>query len=727
MDKKLHYKIWNTIRDFRIFEAIELLKEQLKTLPVPSIVDNLNNIESTYRYMINYMIAGSPDSSRSTILNEVINKLHYINDSLLRESSSPVAPDIYYSILRNVRFSNYNLERLLNNYFDATATLELANISEKYSDELSKKKEDALEDLFNYTFTLYENGEEINRLVDTVNAHEADYELQAQIVSALTLGLNFFYSGKALNALIDIYEKNINNKISARALTGIVLTVNTYPYRISIDKKIMDRLSLWKDSIIVYSQLKEVVKNIIFTRDTDRVADKMRNEVIPEIMKLKPGLMQKLKESNMDIESMTADNPEWEEILDKNGISVKLREINDLQMEGVDVMMTAFSQLKYFPFFNRINNWFLPFDSNNSGINITDDKHRKSLDSLLSVEGLICDSDKYSLAIAISKMPPEQTDMMLNQINANASQLAEAVKEMKDKSSMPEFDIELIKYLRDLFRFFRLFRDRKFFKDPFSKPFDFFDLPVIGEMMNESEILHIVSEFYFKRGFYKDALEILTHLENEDSANSYYWEKRGYCLHSLKEYELALDAYKKAELVKEPSGWLLEKLAVLNRRLGYYAEAEGYYKKLLTTDNDNIKYLFSLGDILLNLDKIDEALQNFYHAEYLSPENKKIKRAVAWAELIKGNFDKSTNYFDKLIVDSKEPSDYMNSGHLSLLADDYHSAEDKYLKAASLYNVKSKSEFRELFYNDLDILKKFGVADSTISLLLDDITNKLDK
>lgn len=726
MDKKQHYKIWSIIRDKRIFEAISLLKSEITAIGNSRMADALANVENTYSYMIDFMLGGNPDSSRADILNDIINRLHSINDSVLRESLKPAGSSSYYSALRMTDFSGSRLRPLLDSYFDAYATASLAALAGSDDKEVFKRKEECLNSLFDYTFSISDSSDEFDQLSDAVTSPSAPYELQAQIVSALTLGLNFFYSKKALNTLIDIYEKKINDKIAVRALTGIVLTLALYPYRVSIDKKTTDRLSLWKDSIITYRQLREVVRNIVFTRDTDRVADKMKNEVIPEIMKLKPGFMQKLRDSGLDAEGFPSDNPEWEEILEKNGVADRLREISDLQAEGADVMMTAFSQLKSFPFFNRLSNWFLPFDCNHTELKLSEETHRGALETLLSIEGMICDSDRYSLALAMSRMPESQKNMMLSQVEANAEQLSEAVKEMKSKSSMPEFDIELLRYIRDLFRFFRLFRDKGSFRDPFSKPFDFVDLPVIGEMMKDPEVLHIASEFYFKRGFYKDALEILKALKDEDSSDSYYWEKRGYCNHALKNFDEALECYKKAELLKKPSRWLTEKLAVLNRRLGNYSESAEYYASLLESDPDNVKLLFSLGDVLLSDNRLDDALRNFYHAEYLSPDSARIKRAVAWAEMLKGNIEKSRKYFSSLTENSKEPSDFINLGHLALLSNEVGYAENMYLKAIELHDDKSAASFRESFMADYKLLSGFGVDDATISILLDDITRKIN-
>lgn len=34
-----------------------------------------------------------------------------------------------------------------------------------------------------------------------------------------------------------------------------------------------------------------------------------------------------------------------------------------LQMEGADIYMATFRQLKHFPFFQKMQNWFLPFSA----------------------------------------------------------------------------------------------------------------------------------------------------------------------------------------------------------------------------------------------------------------------------------------------------------------------------------------------------------------------------
>lgn len=84
----------------------------------------------------------------------------------------------------------------------------------------------------------------------------------------------------------------------------------------------------------------------------------MREEIIPEMMK-----NPKLNLEGLD-EDAEDHNPEWEEWIDRSGITDKLRELGELQMSGADVYMSTFSQLKHFPFFRKISHWFYPLTPN---------------------------------------------------------------------------------------------------------------------------------------------------------------------------------------------------------------------------------------------------------------------------------------------------------------------------------------------------------------------------
>ena len=67
----------------------------------------------------------------------------------------------------------------------------------------------------------------------------------------------------------------------------------------------------------------------------------------------------------------------------------------------------------------------------------------------------------------MGQMPAAQRDMMLGQFSAQFNQMSEEIKERQLKSSTPVFDSEILMVVRDLYRFFKLYRNRTQLPDPF--------------------------------------------------------------------------------------------------------------------------------------------------------------------------------------------------------------------------------------------------------------------
>lgn len=93
----------------------------------------------------------------------------------------------------------------------------------------------------------------------------------------------------------------------------------------------------------------------------------MREEIIPEMMR-NVNIMRNMKfgfEENPEENDL---NPDWEKAFESSGLGDKIREMNELQLEGADVYMSTFAQLKTYPFFKEPYNWFYPFDMHHSSI-----------------------------------------------------------------------------------------------------------------------------------------------------------------------------------------------------------------------------------------------------------------------------------------------------------------------------------------------------------------------
>lgn len=701
--------------NFRVSEAMSAVGEMLEQSGLKGLLNRLENCRETYRYMVHYLLEGARDDGRNKMLSDLLENLRLLADMSVRAVRSVDSPEYYYSVLR---FNNYKRERLsdiLSEYGKVASELGLAEAADNDTGEIRKQRESIQERLFNTLFTSLGAETDCNDLVRYLNSGYADEDAVALCISAMTLSLLYFYDKAKINSLLDIYDNSESDRIRARALTGILFAMIDNSRRMESDSSLMSRLVLWNDSLETYRHLRELIRIIVGTRDTERVANKMKEEVIPELMKLRPEILRKLREGEVELDaSMLENNPEWEEMLDQSGLTKKMQELSEMQSDGADLMMVTFSNLKQFPFFNKAVNWFLPFDSRHTELNL-DDEMRKFIDMLGNAGGMVCNSDMYSLALASAQMPHAQRQMIAGQLSAQFEQLNEQIKTAAPNSSTPVFDVEALKAVRDLYRFFKLFRKKDGFRDPFARPLDFTHMPIVGNLMREGDVLHIIGEFYFKRGYYPEALPLFLSLSESEGDDCTIWEKIGFCYQSANDYANAAKAYDKAALLRSPGPWLTKKLAYVNRRLGNHAKAAEYYQSALEMEPDNVGLLMNVGNSLLETGDLAGALTHFYHANYISENNPKALRAIAWVEFLNGNFAKSSDYYGRVISQGASASDYLNAGHAKLMQSDYKEAVNFYRLAAQ----DSKTELAMAFNNDLDVLQRLGADRVTALLILD--------
>ena len=90
---------------------------------------------------------------------------------------------------------------------------------------------------------------------------------------------------------------------------------------------------------------------------------------MPGITKLATKITDKIKTDFKNTENFDETNPEWQNYIDNDSeLYDKMSEVSKLQMEGSDVYIQTFSMLKTYPFFNKTENWFLPFSPDNQEV-----------------------------------------------------------------------------------------------------------------------------------------------------------------------------------------------------------------------------------------------------------------------------------------------------------------------------------------------------------------------
>ena len=224
--------------------------------------------------------------------------------------------------------------------------------------------------------------------------------------------------------MLDAYGAD-DARLSVAAFTGLMLLLHSGRRR-GLSAKAAAKLDAFRETENWRRDLRTAYMELIKTIDTDRISRKIRDEVVPEMLKLRPEIDKKLNTSIEKLDPAEMDeNPEWHDMLEKSGLADKLKEMSEIQEEGGDVMMGTFAHLKSFPFFNEPANWFLPFHADYSEFTGDSSALMQPVAELMAAAPFLCDSDKYSFMFSLAHVPAAQRDAMMSQFKAQGDQLAE--------------------------------------------------------------------------------------------------------------------------------------------------------------------------------------------------------------------------------------------------------------------------------------------------------------
>ena len=716
-----YIKIEKLINSSRFNESFLLLKRELQRYPfLKKELETLKGNENTYRYMLDYIAEGNDDPSREDMMKQLKDSLFRANDIVLRESKLTDSPDLYSSTRRLDRLRNIKFDFLLAEFLKI---LEADRQNNPDIEKISAEQSQKLNDIFNYVWTM--NGadsEEYETLTKSLENPELPEYFKSLLVSAIILGNISYFDPESFDILLNQYDNKESLALKAKVITGIVLISILHSRRISGNLNLRSRLMLSAEDEEFKKLSNSLLLNLIRTYDTKRIDNKMRNEVIPGLMKIKPELLDKMRNLSMDSDNLLSDdaNPQWEELIENSDIGDKLKEITEMQLEGADVMVTAFSNLKTFPFFNNISNWFMPFVPGNHDFeNVIADLNDETTQRFTDV---MCESDLHSFLLSMKNMPDDRRKLMISNMEHQMKEAREAMSNSIGENDEHRIQRKIRHSLQDLYRFFKYYRKRSDFNDPFASPFIAAHLePLVPIFCFDRENLRLVGEFYFKNKYYDEAAGIFEMINRNESDIS-LWEKIGFSHDRMQRFEEASQWYKKAELVNPTNEWLIKKLAISLKNAGKPEEALEYYDKALASDPENYHLLMSASQCLLDCGRNEDALNHLYHAQYLKPEKLGVKRALAWAELLAGNFDKAKAQYSKILENTEaEKTDFLNAGHCALASGDIKDSLSFYKTFIDKAPDRDITSLVIAFRDDAETLKKLNIKTGDLRLIVDKI------
>ncbi len=734
-DKELNNNfsvVCQNLAERKLKPAFDLLDKMIVDYGLERYRDDWRNLESTYNYMLKYTVEGIQDPERQKIYRKLIVSVYELADGLNAAAQLKISPSIEFERKRTgqnlVKPDLDEYLQLLEDYYLQDEIIRLAgenDVKAETKNEYARKHQQILISLFNHFWLKDKFTEEetafLQQFFSSGLIHEAYKSL---LVSSVILSLQRYFDRRKFSVLFDVYDSK-NAELEQRALVGLLIGFYRYDSRMQFYNQLTSRLQLLNEDPGFKQNIERVIIQLIRSKETEEIQRKIRDEIIPEMIKISPTLKDKINLEGLMGEGLDDDkNPEWKEIFkDSPGLMDKMEEFSELQLEGADVFMGSFATLKMYPFFSEFTNWFIPFFEQNPQIshltNNPDETYRWFMKALNNAP-ILCNSDKYSFCFSIENLPKENREFIAQGMNAEMNQLAEMQKddELADPGKKAGFVSN--QFIQDLYRFYKLHPRRKDFVDIFKWRFDFHNKNAFGDILkNDNKILRNIGEYYFKKNYFEEAAEIFELLLSIEK-NGELYQKLGFCYQKQGDYSKALEAYLKAELFGLNLLWNLKKIALCYRNLKQPKKALEYYIEAEKLNAGDLTIQLNIGHCYLELGEFEEALKCYFKVEYLSPGNKKVWRPLGWCSFVTGKKELAAKYFRQLIEDEPGKHDLMNMGHVQWSLGNRKDALGFYKKSISNKNF-SETEFFDVFAEDLHHLLNQGVDKDDVPIMLDQL------
>ncbi len=727
-----HKQLCRLVSEKRIKQSLDILQDMISISSLGDLRDEYNNIEMTYRSMLTYTIEGINDPERNKIYLKLIQSILGLADRLRQDILSHYSGWHTYWVmqqtLKEQKLTGKTLVETVDDLMfksELDEWLKLSNeINPDPESELSLKHKELIRKIFNHLWLTDYYGEAEDSLIRIIlSSGKFRWFESSLFVSAVTLSALRTFQVEKLFSLIGFYEA-APDQVIERALSGLILNLHYYNSRILMYPEITSKIAEMSKESRFREQCRIIILQTIRSRETENLSRKLNEEILPKVAKLKPRIEEKLDLDNiLPKDKYEEKNPDWSEMFsDSEEIFKTMEELTNLQMEGADVYMSAFANLKHFDFFKDFHNWFVPFYPDHEIINeIFHDEilgpGTNELAEALYKTPFICNSDKYSLLLNLKYLPSSQKTMMLKVFRMELDGLQQLEGEEKATDPYRSFRTNVTQYLQDIYRFFKLSPYRKEFEDLFSGKLDIYNSEVFRITCNAQEAQAGLADYFFSKNYYSDALDLFLRMASEKPDDSQLYEKIAFCYQQEENYEEALRYYQRAELINRKI-WTLKKIGLCLRRLDKKEEALDYYLQAGTLDPEDMHTAIMTGHCYLDLRDYETALKYYFRVEYTDPGNLKILRPIAFCYFALGRFSDSEKYYDRLSSGKLNAHDYINKGHLSLCTGRKKEAIDFYRLGINSGEI-SKEEFMTILEEDKSLLLSLGVNREDLPILLD--------
>ena len=709
----------NNLMDKRLDLAIELLEQLYVQRPTLIGHSELEAVKNDYQLMVDYMERGFTDDKRASLYLSLLQRLYRVAADLeisWRCKNVIVYVDAF-RISDHLNTSHDFIRSVLESFVSDVAMLSLlpeAERTEKAKD-LYDRHQVFVNRLFNTLWTscqwsdddcAFYTGLMLSPMVDVVD--------QQLLVSAVTLGAMNQFDINKFKALTTVYQQSTDERVRQRALVGWVLSVfegmDIFPEQDEIIRKLCEN----KDTI---RELYTLQIQFFYSQDTEKDNEKLQRDIMPYLVEGsnitigRLGIVEKEEDSLENILNQDAEDKRMEQMEEK------VRKMMEMQKQGSDIYFGGFRQMKRFPFFNDLANWFTPFYIDHPALRTTIERiGQPNILETITNQGNFCESDKYSLAFAM--------ESIINQIPGNIKEMMGSegafapMGTTLDKSN-PTYICRA--YIQDLYRFFRLYRSSNELINPFidnhkssfvADTFFFVYKSFIGTGLDEYKMR--LALYLYKHKNMDKLVELMSTFHVEDTN---YNILMGYINLYFGKPDVAYQIFNMVLQEDTENQWALKGMARAAMDCEDYDTAEHTYSQLLRLEPDNINYAVKRCVTLLKTERYAEAREELFRLDYQYPDNMNVKRVFAWTMLLDKSLDKASQLYDLILSDAPMAEDYLNSGYCWWAKGNIGQAKNSF-QAWITMTKGNKDRLLEEIRNDQKVLDLYGITEIDCLLMV---------
>ena len=716
------------IAKHNVGKALRAMKESIAEDKLPGyIVARYEDVKNDYRLMQDAMMRGLRDDKIDEVYDDIMRKVYGASlDVLIEEKVKR------YSSFAYARASAQQTEA----HPDAVRTVleayvqDMAMMAFEPENTRKAKMEKLMADHHAYMKQLFNallvapmwNDRRAADFADLLLSPTIDRDDALLLVSAVMLATMNVNDPYKWDMLAEVYVRATDKVLKMRALVGWVLSLPYDPRGPRLFPFVQERIKAMLADKTTLKQMLDMQMQMLFCCNADADNEEIQRNIMPTLIKntnlqmTRLGIVEKEDDPMKDIMDPNTAERDMEEM------ERKYRKMMDMQKQGSDIYFGGFSKMKTFPFFYDLCNWFAPFNAAHPAFGAARERLAGStfLNNLME-NGPFCDSDKYSFALAIAQIMDRMPDNIKEMLNSDAT-FGPTVS--KDDQEDPAYICR--SYLQSLYRFFRLYRSKRDFLNPFildeledndgNALFMSYKLLACPEMEENAVAL---CGFLLKRKMMREIMSMA--ICYKSSQNPRLVRFLALVPMTDGKWQEAYDLFASVP-EDQHTEESLRGMAHCCMSLKRFGEAVAIYRRLLAMHPDSFSYQLNLAVCLMSSDAfsscgdascdasscdasscdasscdasscdasscgaasslggkvearpnkvVEEGTKLLYKLDYEHPNNANVRRVLAWCMMLQGNFDKAIDIYTRLLSQPDAVSaDRLNAAYAHWLSRD---------------------------------------------------------